>query len=49
MGDVVTDFFQMAGATAFGFMVLAVVTPSVGYLVAGWVWRAVVSASAPDG
>ncbi len=40
---VVTDFFQMAGATAFGFIVLAVVTPSVGYLVAGWVWRAVVS------
>lgn len=37
------DFFQMAGATAFGFVVLAVVAPSVGYLVAGWVWRVVVS------
>ena len=37
------DFFQLAGATAFGFVVLAVVTPSVGYLVAGWVWRAVVA------
>lgn len=39
----VVDFFQMAGATAFGFLVLAVVTPSVGYLVSGWVWRVVVS------
>lgn len=37
------DFFQMAGATAFGFLVLAIVAPSVGYLVAGWVWRVVVS------
>lgn len=39
----VVDFFQVAGATAFGFLVLAVVTPAVGYLVSGWVWRAVVS------
>nr|WP_086609262.1 DUF2062 domain-containing protein [Erythrobacter donghaensis] len=37
------DFFQMAGTTAFGFVVLAIVTPAVGYLVSGWVWRAVVS------
>ncbi|AUX70982.1 hypothetical protein CHX26_12340 [Porphyrobacter sp. HT-58-2] len=39
----VVDFFQMAGATAFGFAVLAVVAPSLGYLLSGWVWRAVVS------
>ncbi len=39
----VVDLFQMAGATAFGFIVLAVVTPAVGYVVSGWVWRAVVS------
>jgi uncharacterized protein (DUF2062 family) len=39
----VMDFFQMAGATAFGFIVLAVVAPSIGYLVSGWVWRSVVS------
>ena len=39
----VTDLFQVAGATAFGFIVLAVVTPFVGFLVSGWVWRAVVS------
>lgn len=39
----VVEFFQMAGATAFGFIVLAVLAPSVGYVVSGWVWRAVVS------
>ncbi|MDP5103149.1 MAG: DUF2062 domain-containing protein [Erythrobacter sp.] len=39
----VADFFQMAGTTAFGFAVLAAVTPAIGYLVSGWVWRAVVS------
>jgi uncharacterized protein len=39
----VLDFVQMAGTTAFGFAVLAVVAPSVGYLVAGWVWRAVIA------
>jgi len=39
----VVDFFEMAGTTAFGFGVLAVVTPAIGYLVSGWVWRAVVS------
>ena len=37
------DFFQMAGATAFGFIVLATVAPVLGHLVSGWVWRAVVS------
>lgn len=39
----VVDFFQMAGATAFGFMVIAAVAPALGYLISGWVWRAVVS------
>lgn len=39
----VADFFQMAGATAFGFAVMAVIAPAVGYLVAGWIWRAVVA------
>jgi uncharacterized protein (DUF2062 family) len=41
--DMVVDFFQMAGATAFGFVVLAVVTPVLGYILSGWVWRAVVA------
>ena len=39
----VIDFFQLAGATAFGFVVMAVVAPTVGYFISGWVWRAVVS------
>jgi uncharacterized protein (DUF2062 family) len=39
----VVEFFQMAGATAFGFIVLAVVAPTIGYILSGWVWRAVVS------
>lgn len=37
------DFFQMAGATAFGFIVLATLAPVVGHFVSGWVWRVVVS------
>ncbi|MBI1401963.1 MAG: DUF2062 domain-containing protein [Porphyrobacter sp.] len=40
---VVVDFFQMAGATAFGFALLAVVAPALGYIVSVWVWRAVVA------
>jgi uncharacterized protein (DUF2062 family) len=30
---------QTAGVTAFGFIVLAVVTSAAGYLVSSWVWR----------
>jgi len=37
------EFFQQAGATVFGFAVLAVVSAAVGYLVAGWVWRIIVA------
>ena len=37
------EFFELAGTTAFGFAVMAVVAPSLGYLVSGWVWRAVVA------
>ena len=39
----VTDFFQMAGTTAFGFAIMAVVAPAVGYFCAGWIWRTVVA------
>lgn len=35
--------FELAGVTAFGFIVLAVVTASVGYLVSGWLWRAIIN------
>jgi len=37
------DAYQVAGATVVGYLVLSAVTPVVGYLVSGWVWRAVVS------
>ena len=39
----VVDFFQMAGTTAFGFAVLAAVAPSLGYILSGLIWRAVVA------
>ncbi len=37
------DVYQVAGATVVGYLVLSFVTPIVGYVVSGWVWRAVVS------
>lgn len=39
----VVDFFEVAGTTAFGFVVLALVAPTLGYLLSVWVWRAVVA------
>lgn len=36
-------FFETAGVTAFGFVVLALVCAAVGYLVAGLVWRFIVA------
>lgn len=35
--------FELAGVTAFGFVVLAVVSASVGHLVSGWLWRVIVN------
>ncbi|OBV12344.1 putative membrane protein [Erythrobacter dokdonensis DSW-74] len=37
------EFFELAGTTAFGFAVMAAIAPAVGYLVSGWIWRAVVA------
>ncbi|MDJ0978025.1 MAG: DUF2062 domain-containing protein [Erythrobacter sp.] len=37
--QVLTDWFQVAGVTVFGFFVLAVVSAAVGYLVATPIWR----------
>ncbi len=37
------DAYQVAGATVVGYLVLSAVTPVIGWLVSGWVWRAVVS------
>ena len=36
-------FLKTAGVTAFGFIVLSLVTAALSYLLASWVWRAVVS------
>ncbi|MEW4447693.1 DUF2062 domain-containing protein [Qipengyuania sp. JC766] len=38
----VTDAFEVAGVTGFGFLVLAIVSSAVGYLLSGVVWRQVV-------
>ena len=32
-------FFELAGLTAFGFVVLAVVGAAAGYFIAGFIWR----------
>lgn len=36
-------FVEVAGVTAFGFIVLAILSASIGYVVAGFVWRLVVT------
>ncbi|MEM7703488.1 MAG: DUF2062 domain-containing protein [Pseudomonadota bacterium] len=33
------DLFELAGVTAFGFLVLAVVSSTLGYFLSGWIWR----------
>ena len=37
------ELWQLAGVTAFGFVVLAVLSASLGYLLSVWVWRLKVS------
>lgn len=37
------ELFELAGVTAFGFLVLAVVTSAAGYLLSGAVWRILVA------
>ncbi len=37
------EFFELAGVTAFGFIVLAIVTSALGYVVSGAIWRVMVS------
>ena len=36
-------FLETAGVTAFGFIVLSVVTAALGYLIGGFVWRFIVA------
>jgi len=37
------DLFELAGVTAFGFLVLAVVSTALGYVLSGMVWRYLVT------
>lgn len=37
------EFFEVAGATAFGFIVLAIISAAVGYLLASGIWRVIVA------
>ncbi|MEL6877357.1 MAG: DUF2062 domain-containing protein [Pseudomonadota bacterium] len=37
------DLFQLAGVTAFGFVVLALVSAALGYLISGAIWRVMVA------
>lgn len=41
--DYLTMAYEIGAATLLGCLILAVVSPVVGYVVSGWVWRAVVS------
>lgn len=42
-GGVLAQFFELAGVTAFGFVVLAIASATVGFFVSGAVWRVMVS------
>ena len=42
-GGMLAQWLELGGVTAFGFLVLAVVTSAVGYLLAGFAWRFVVA------
>lgn len=38
-----SDAYALAGTTLVGYLVLSFVAPAIGYVLSGWVWRAVVS------
>ncbi|OGS53341.1 MAG: hypothetical protein A3J40_01610 [Erythrobacter sp. RIFCSPHIGHO2_12_FULL_63_10] len=40
---ILAQFFELAGVTAFGFVVLSVMTPVVGYVLSGAIWRVLVA------
>ncbi|MBV7266784.1 DUF2062 domain-containing protein [Erythrobacter sp. WH131] len=37
------DFFQLAGVTAFGFIILAVLSAAAGYLLSSAIWRVIIA------
>lgn len=40
---ILAQFFELAGVTAFGFVVLSVLTPIIGYVLSGAIWRVMVA------
>lgn len=40
---VLAQFFELAGVTAFGFVILAVFSSALGYVVSGAIWRVMVA------
>ncbi|UOR15002.1 DUF2062 domain-containing protein [Qipengyuania aquimaris] len=42
-GGALARWLEVGGVTAFGFLVLAIVSAAVGYLIAGFAWRFVVA------
>lgn len=41
--DYLVDAFQLAGVTVLGFLVLAIISSAVGYLLASGIWRVIVA------
>lgn len=39
----IVDLFEVAGVTVVGFLVLAIVSSAIGYLVSGAIWRLIVA------
>ena len=37
------NLYEVGMATVVGYLVLSIAAPAVGYLLSGWIWRAVVS------
>ena len=42
-GGILAQFFELAGVTAFGFVILAVFSSALGYVVSGAIWRVMVA------
>ncbi len=42
-GGALSRWLEVGGITAFGFVVLAVVTAAIGYVVAGFAWRIIIA------
>jgi len=43
MWSLLSNVYEVGIATIVGYLVLSLVTPLIGYLVSGWIWRAVVA------